>query len=260
MTEVAPGTAGEGERWARQALDELRASRFSGRAIGLFLLDSFERARLVRGRRPALVRRSRLLGAAGAVGAAPLGARPLAWWMGWWAMLDWHLGMVEGPHGEPRNLGAGDGLTLARLWAAPLVRREPTPWLVLAGLGSDLLDGPLARRAGSTRLGRDFDTAADLSFGYAALAGAVERRGLPSWLLGAERARGAIGAAVSLCSYFGTSVHPSRPRERRLAAVLAGAGALLAASGRARLAEPLLGSAIGLRTVDTLRGLRPERP
>lgn len=246
----------EGERWARGALDELRARRFSARAVGSFLMASFERARVVRGRRPALVRRSRLLGAAGAMAAAPLGAGPLAAWMGWWAMLDWHLGMVEGPQGQQRDLGPADGLTLARLWAAPLVRRAPTPRLVLAGLTSDLLDGPLARRAGPTRLGRDFDIAADFSFGYAALAGAVEQRALPSWLLGAERGRLAIGAGVSLYSYFGRSRHPSRPRERPLAAVLAGTGALLAAGGRPRGAEPLLAAAIGLRTVDSVRGLR----
>ncbi|MEA2410971.1 MAG: hypothetical protein QOC77_1532, partial [Thermoleophilaceae bacterium] len=168
----------EGERWSRELLDRLRDDRFTPAAWRRFFDDGFRRARVIRGRRPALVRQSRLWGVAGFVAALPFGVRPAATWALWWAMLDWHLGMVETADGVSRALSAADALTLARLWAAPLVRRNPQPWLVAAGMATDLVDGALARSAGPTRLGRDFDSTADTLFLDAALRGAVERHGL----------------------------------------------------------------------------------
>jgi phosphatidylglycerophosphate synthase len=93
-------------------------------------------------------------------------------------MLDWHLGMVEGIDGQPREkLSLADALTLSRAAAAPFAASAPpdTPLyltlLAFAGV-TDLMDGRLARHRGPTRFGRDFDTLADLAFRQAALRGA----------------------------------------------------------------------------------------
>src|SRR5439155_22747515 len=154
-----------------------------------FFGDGFRRARRTRSRRPRLRAQSRAWGLAGLVAAFPFGPRTAAWWAVWWAMVDWHLGMVETAEGRERQLSAADSLTLARLWAAPIVRRHPEPWLVAAGMATDLLDGAMARRAGPTRFGRDFDSTADTVFLEAALRGAAERHGLDPRLLELERAR-----------------------------------------------------------------------
>jgi phosphatidylglycerophosphate synthase len=245
----------EGERWSRELLDRLRAERFTAPAWRRFLADSLSRARTTRARRPELVRQSRRWGAAGLAAAAPFGPRATAWWALWWAMLDWHLGMVETAEGRERRLAPADALTLARVWAAPVVRRHPEPWLVAVGTATDLLDGVLARRAGPTRLGRDFDSTADTLFLGAALRGAAERHGLDARLFDLERARLAIGTAVTLASWFGAS-QPAPPQGNRgPAALLATAGALLAASGRTRKAEPVIAAAIGYRTLIRLRAL-----
>src|SRR3954469_11949004 len=95
----------EGERWSRELLDRLRAERFRPGAWGRLLGDAFARARVVRGRRPALVGQSRRWGAVGVAAAVPFGPRVVSSWALWWAMVDWHLGMVEGAAGE-RGLGA----------------------------------------------------------------------------------------------------------------------------------------------------------
>jgi hypothetical protein len=267
----------DGERWSRELLDRLRAERFTPRAWGRFLADAFARARVVRGRRPELRRQSRRWGAAGLATAAPFGWRVTAWWAFWWAMVDWHLGMVERPGGgagpgagaerapdggarQPgggRLLGAADALTLARLWAAPVVRRHPEPALVAAGMASDLLDGALARASGPTRLGRDLDSTADTLFLDSALRGAVDRHGLDPRLLALERARLTLGAAVTFASYFGASTPAPQQHNRGLAAVLAAAGALCAVSGRPRAAGHLLGAASGYRSLARLRAREP---
>jgi phosphatidylglycerophosphate synthase len=243
----------EGERWSRELLDRLRADRFTAPAWRRFFDDAFTRARETRARRPELVRQSRGWGAAGLAAALPFGRRTAAWWAVWWAMIDWHLGMVETADGRERGLTAADSLTLARLWAAPVVRRNPEPWLVAAGLVTDVLDGALARRAGPTRLGRDFDATADTLFLGAAMRGAAERHGLDPRLFDLERARLLVGTAVTFGSYFGGSEPAPTQQNRGLAAVLAATGALLAVTGRTRAAEPLIGAAIGYRTLIRLR-------
>jgi phosphatidylglycerophosphate synthase len=243
----------EGELWSRELLDRLRAERFTPGAWRRFLGDGFRRARVTRGRRPGLVAQSRAWGLAGTVAALPFGARTAVWWAAWWAMVDWHLGMVETASGRERRLAAADALTLARLWAAPVVRRHPTVRLVAAGMATDLADGLLARRAGPTRLGRDLDSTADTLFLDAALRGAVERHGLDPRLVELERARLLVGTAVTFASYFGASEPAPIQRNRGPAAVLAAAAALLAVSGRARLAEALLGASVGYRTLIRVR-------
>ena len=246
----------EGEQWSRDLLDQLRAARFTPAAWHDFFADALERSRVVRARRPDLTRQSRRWGAIGLAAALPFGAAPAAWWALWWALLDWHLGMLETPEGARRPLRAQDALTLVRLWAAPVARRHPEPWLVAAALGTDLADGVLARRHGPTRLGRDFDSTADTLFLDQALRGAVERRGLSPAPLRLERARLAIGAAVVIASYFGRSEPTPAMRHREPAAVLAGAGLLLATARRPRGAERLLGAAIGYRALIRVRAAR----
>jgi phosphatidylglycerophosphate synthase len=246
----------DGERWSRELLDALRERRFGARAWCDFVGDALRRSRTVRARRPDVVRQSRRWGALGLAAALPFGARPVAWWALWWALIDWHLGMLETAGGQARPLRPHDALTLARLWAAPVARRHPEPWLVAAAVASDAVDGLLARRAGPTRLGRDLDSTADTLFLDQALRGAVERRGLDPALLTLERARLAIGTVVVCRSYFGDSTPPPPMGQRELAAALAGTGAVLAAAGRPRAAEPLLGAAIGYRALIRLRASR----
>ena len=247
----------EGERWSRELLDRLRAERFRPAAWRRFLAEGAARSRTIRARRPALARQSRHWGAAGAVAALPFGPRALLWWAGWWAMLDWHLGMLETAGGSERPLAAHDALTLARLWSVPVVRRHPEPWLVAAAMATDLADGVLARQAGPTRLGRDFDSTADTALLAAVVAAAADRHGLDRRLLALEAARLAVGSAVTLGSYFGNSQPPPAQDGREPAAVLAAAGALLAVSGRPRVAAPLLAGASAIRTLTRVRA-RPQ--
>src|SRR4051794_7285441 len=102
----------EGERWSRDLLDRLRAERFTPGAWRRFFGDGFQRARVTRGRRPELVAQSRGWGRVGLVAALPFGPRVAASWALWWAMIDWHLGMVETAAGRERQLVAADALTL----------------------------------------------------------------------------------------------------------------------------------------------------
>jgi hypothetical protein len=260
--EAAGGSADEpteGERWSRALLDRLREERFTADAWRQFFDDGFRRSRIIRSRRPSLVRQSRRWGACGLAAAVPFGPRAIGSWALWWAMVDWHLGMVESPGGQPRGLAACDALTLSRIWAVPVVRRHPEPWLVAAGMATDLLDGALARRAGPTRLGRDFDATADTLFLDAALRGAVERHGLDPRLLDLERARLVVGTAVTFANYFGASEPAPQQQNRGFAAVLAAGGAMLAVCGRPRAAEPLIGAAIGYRTLIRMRAARAPR-
>jgi phosphatidylglycerophosphate synthase len=250
----------EGERWARNALDGLRAEGFRPPALLAFLAESFARARRTRGRRPALARQSRSWGAVGLLAAAPVGPGAMAWWAGWWAMVDWHLGMAETEAGHPRDLVGADALTLARLWAAPLARRRPHPALILAAGATDLLDGRLARRAGPTRLGRDLDSAADASFGHAVLSGLVREGRIGPRVLAAEQARLLTGGVVGTVNYLGRSARPETPEERTVAATLSAAGGLLAALGRNRSAEVLLTGAVGGRAVLSMRRLTATAP
>ncbi|MBA3370537.1 MAG: hypothetical protein H0T96_03670, partial [Thermoleophilaceae bacterium] len=131
----------EGERWAREALDRLRTRRFSPPGLVEFLAASFARARRVRGRRRELVSQSRRVGAAGLVASTALGPRAMVRWLAWWAMLDWHLGMVEssGSERRARALGAADAVTLARLWAAPLARRSAHPAVIALASATDVV-------------------------------------------------------------------------------------------------------------------------
>lgn len=244
----------DGERWTGEALQGLRAGGYRPRAWARFLAESSERAAETRRERPELARQSRRWGAAGAAAwlarSRLAGGRPgptLAG-LGWWAlvckMVDWHLGMVEGPQGEPRGrLTAADALTLARFWLTPLAASPSTrssfASLVGAGAVSDVMDGRLATRRGPTRLGRDLDTVADIAF----FGAAVSRAARQGWLR--PRAAAWLGArfGASLgfvtCHYFVRATPPPRASGRWASPLLV-TGLLAAAAGRPRAAEALL--------------------
>ena len=220
-----------GEQWAAEELDALRADRYGPRAWTRFLRASFRRAADVRRARPELARQARAWSAVGLVSgvaastaasrrslAATRPGRFALWWLATAAMLEWHLGMVEGPGGGPRErLTAADALTLQRLWSVPLLAAQGDPRrgsgpaftaLIASAAASDALDGALARRAGPSRLGRDLDKVADaLVVGVAARA--ASRAG---WL--SPRAarlallRSALPVAYSAGSYFRTGRRP----------------------------------------------------
>lgn len=234
-----------GEQWAAGELDALRADRFHPRAWRRFLSASFARSAEARQARPDLVRQARIWSAAG-LGAglaicatsrlpAPRPSRFALWWLATVTMLDWHLGMLEGPDGEPRErLCAADALTLTRISLVPFLAAHADPdrasapaftgMLALAGC-SDMLDGVLARRSGPTRLGRDLDTVAD-ALTSAAAAHAARRAGwLPAGAARLATVRSALPVAIVTATYFRTGRRPARHAfgaTRRLAPVLLG--------------------------------------
>jgi phosphatidylglycerophosphate synthase len=132
-------------------------------------------------------------------------------------MLHWHLGMVESPSGKVRALSAADALTVLRLALVPFaaVAAPSGPLflaLLTAGGATDLADGPLARRAGVTRLGRDLDPAADIAFLLAATRAARHARWLPGPAAGLIALRFLAPAATLTVGYF---KHARRPPAER---------------------------------------------
>ena len=165
-----------------------------------------------------------------------------AWWTLTWLMLDWHLGMLESEDGEPRNLAAADACTLARVWLVPAAADSPRPWICALAFATDGLDGHLARGAGPTRLGRDFEGLADAAFAAAALHGARRRGWLGRAAAGAELARVAAGVGYATLVWLGTARAPD-PRVLHAARVttpLRAGGLVAAGLGRRRLAEGLV--------------------
>lgn len=260
----------DGERWTADALSALRSAHFSPSATGRFLTESFARAGASRARHRRLAHQARLWSLAGASAAlairellstrrghAPARVTVMSWCALQAAMLDWHLGMVEGLDGELRpRLSAADALTLGRGALAPFAAAAPPDalcFLVLLALAaaSDLLDGRLARRTGSTRFGRDFDTLADLAFRAAAVRGAARA----GWLPAAAR-RALLGRQVLLASgaawhWFARSQRPPADTARlaRWDAPPLLAGLALAAAGRRRAGGGLVVLSAGIGTV-----------
>ncbi len=245
-----------GEAWSRDQLAMLRLAGWRPRAWWRLLRASFERAGVVRRERPALARQADAwaLAATCATVAAAMGgprrapAGLLGWSVACWAMLRWHLGMVD-----RGRLAAGDGLTLARLWAGPLVLVLPRGRLVgvvAAAALSDVLDGPLARRAGSTRLGRDVDSAADV----AVLVSACARRDLlPAPARLALALRVLAPALLTTQRYFAEAQRPAwaQAHDSRQAATPTLLGLAAAARGSRRTGGALVvaGSALALRAL-----------
>jgi len=251
MAHAPPLTAGE--RWSRELLAGLRADGYRPAAWVVLLDQSFAHAAASRGARPALARQARRWGIAGAaatLAAAPAGrARPLAglaWWAACCAMLESHLGMVEGPSGEPRaRLSGADALTLLRLGLVPLAAApaDRTRWAatIIAAAASDVADGRLARRAGPTRLGRDLDSYSDAAFLAAAVSGAARAGWLPRSAAIATLARQGAGFAFTSAHWFARGAPPPLSADTRWAAGPTTAGLLLAAGGARRAAAGVLG-------------------
>jgi hypothetical protein len=247
------GVETEGERWTREQLRRLRAARFGPAAIARFLLASQRRAARVRRARPDVtLRESRwaVIGAVAWLGLAALDIEPfrrrvragLGGWTVTIAMLDWHLGMLETPDGDARNLGAADAATLLRAWLVPAVADHPSPLLCAVGFATDALDGQLARASEPTRLGRDLEGLVDAAFTAAALRGARRSGSIGRLAAGCEAIRLGGGATYALRTYFGRARAPG-PRLLRagwLLAPLRAAGLIVAGSGRRRLGELLI--------------------
>lgn len=271
----------DGERWSRRLLADLAAGDYRPGAWLDFVARSRERAATTRRERPALARQARRWGMTGAVAVSvgasaggPSRRTALAWWGLCWAMLEAHLGMVEGPAGERRpRLTAADGLTLGRaalvpFAAAPAGRRS---WIaiVAAGASSDLADGPLARRDGETRLGRDLDALTDVAFFSAAALGAARAGWVPRGAALALQARHLGGAALLGWHWFargspasvvyGAARWSGPPSAAALVLGAAGrrgeAGALLAATSLLAVAAHLAAA----RGRQRLRGWGPLR-
>ncbi|MDX6647397.1 MAG: CDP-alcohol phosphatidyltransferase, partial [Miltoncostaeaceae bacterium] len=217
----APAPPTDGERWAREALADLRAGRFGARAWLGFLAASGRRAGERARARPDLAREALLWSAAGALpwgGLALVDARSL-WGLGWWAlvgaMLWWHVGMVEGPAGEPRSgLGAASALTLARAWlvpALPLLAGQPWAFAaaVAAGGLTDAVDGPIARRRGEvTRLGAHVDASTDVAVALAAAWTAAGEGWVPVWAAPAVTVRYALPPLAIALFYLARAAPP----------------------------------------------------
>ncbi len=243
----------EGERWSRELLAALRAARYRPAAWARFVASSLRRSGEARRARPALARQARRWGVGGAAATVVLAralrrrARgALAWWSLCWAMLEWHLGMVEGPRGERRSrLSVADALTLARLGLVPfaLAPAGRGSWSAIVALGAacDGADGRLARRAGTTRLGAQLDSGADVLFFGAAAAGAARARWLPWPVALAAGARHLGGAGYVAWRWLARgSPPPLAPAGTRWAAGPAAAGLVLSAAGARRSAAALV--------------------
>ncbi|HEV2813461.1 MAG TPA: CDP-alcohol phosphatidyltransferase family protein [Solirubrobacteraceae bacterium] len=242
-----PEALTDGERWTREELERLRRDRFAPRAVARFLDASFARSAAVREERPDLVRQSRRWIAAGALAyvAAPglAGKRAaLAWWAAVALMLDWHLGMLETPEGEPRPLGPADALTLARAWLVPVAAQRPTASVYLVAALTDALDGPVARATGPTRAGRDLEALVDACFTTAALRGLASDGRLPRAAIAAEATRVGAGFGYAFTTYFARAQPPDDAllHAARASTVLRVAGIVAAASGKRRTGTALV--------------------
>lgn len=255
----------EGERWTREQLGQLLDGRFSPRAVARFLAASQRRAGAVRAERPELGRQSRRWMAAGAAAYVPAlaGGVPARGAAAWWAatalMLDWHLGMLETPDGEPRPLGPADACTLARTWLVPVVAARPSPAVCLVGGLSDVLDGRLARASGSpTRAGRDLEGLVDFCFAVGALRGLVREGRLGRAVVAAEIARTSAGFAYALYAYFARAERPDDDllHHARATTTVRVAGLVAAAAGRRRLGDALVAGGCAWSLAELSRAAR----
>jgi hypothetical protein len=221
-----------GERWAADELAAVRAAGFRPAAWWRFLAASWQRATETRRARPALTRQARAWSATALLAghaarraarilgvAAPSARGWTAWSLASAAMLDWHLGMLEGPDGEGRDrLRAADALSLTRAGLAPFIAatspdaprsRAAFSALIATGAATDLLDGRLARRTGATRLGRDIDTIADVALKLAAARAARQARWLTPKTTRLFATCQVAGVAVVAATYFRSGRRPA---------------------------------------------------
>lgn len=205
----------EAEAWTAEVLAQLKAGRFSPRALWTFLGRSFARSREARLERRHEHHQTLALAVLGL--AAWAGVALAGWpWLGlagalWWAlaalMLDWHLGMLD----EQHRLGVANVISILRAGVVPALIVLPPVGLaaVLIPAGVlDGLDGPIARARGeTTRLGHWLDGGVDgLILGAAAI-GAARAGVLPVWAAALVLARHGLQWLVVAAVYF-VRAHP----------------------------------------------------
>ncbi len=236
----------EGERWARDALQELRTRRYAPAAWFAFLGASFRRFGETRPAHRGAERQVVVLTGLGLAGAGLLavdygavaGAAAVAWWLALLAMVELHLGMLERPDGTPlQTLAAPNLLSLVRAaLVPPLLLASPVVLAVLLATAgaSDVLDGLVARRFNlATRLGQWLDGSVDaVVMGVAAVA--LVRLGLlPLWVALLVVARSLAPWLVIAAAYFVRAEAP--PREAlvpgRLPGLIALGGLVMVATG-----------------------------
>ncbi|HZT53276.1 MAG TPA: CDP-alcohol phosphatidyltransferase family protein [Gaiellaceae bacterium] len=248
--------------WTEEALASLRAGRYSPHAWVTFLAASLRRARELRAVYPHAHRRLLALAGAGtavwlAVGLADEGRLAAAgglWWLAACAMVDWHLGLLDGRDA----LGPANTLTLLRAGAIPaivLLSRPPVGAALLGAAGlSDVLDGILARARGeTTRLGLWLDGSVD---GLLLAAAAVVV--LPAWAAALVVGRYGLPWLVIGASYVVRAQRPSRERivSGRIPGLVTFAGmtsALLGIAGAPYLAAAGALGGLGTFTASALR-------
>ncbi|HET9073558.1 MAG TPA: hypothetical protein VFN48_03185 [Solirubrobacteraceae bacterium] len=265
--DTTPLRLSAGERWAREELGRLREAGWRPGAQVTFIRAAQARANATRSARPRLARQELVWCGAGALAWAVLARRSptgvfarrrrqgLVWWTGTALMLDWHLGMLETPAGEPVGLHGADALTLLRAWLVPAVADAADPRLVLLGALSDLGDGALARATRTTRLGRDLEGLADVCFGLAALAGAVRAGHVSPWAARLERGRLLAGIVYATGTYLvaGRAPDPALLRSGRDSAPLRAAALVVAGVGHRGVADRLLTLSSAVALAHTLR-------
>jgi phosphatidylglycerophosphate synthase len=131
---------------------------------------------------------------------------------------------------------------LARAWLVPVALDAPTPLVCAVAAATDALDGPLARRAGATRAGRDLEALVDACFTAAALRGAQRRGWLPPAVAAAELLRLGVGFSYALATYLGRA-SPPRPellRAARVTTAMRAGGLALVGTRRRRAAAAML--------------------
>jgi hypothetical protein len=133
-----------------------------------------------------------------------------------WALAVTHLGMLE----QRRRIGLADVLTLVRANLPALTPHDRT-FAAAVAVATDLLDGPIARRAGEpTPFGRDADSLADAAFwSWYALRHEPSRL-LRILLVGAWAAP--VAAVTGFSVARGRMVDPPRPRRLRPVATVQG--------------------------------------
>jgi phosphatidylglycerophosphate synthase len=129
--------------------------------------------------------------------------------------MRWHLGMLGGTGMREARLSSADAVSLTRLWLGPRLRRagaDPAVFTAILSLGAvtDVLDGRLARKRGTSRLGRDLDSLTDVAFLRAAAQGACEAGlGRPAAI--AFELRLLLGPAYAAWHYFRFARPPAAP-------------------------------------------------
>jgi phosphatidylglycerophosphate synthase len=267
-----------GEAWTAERFAELRARSYKPAAFADFLRLSFARSAEARRDRPEADQQlQRWMGIWATAGVASRGVgrlptvpfrTELCLLAGTWLMLRWHLGMLEDPAGRRRlHFSSADAATLARLWLSPRMRRAGEDHrvmvaILLLGIGTDVLDGRLARRGGVTRLGRDLDSITDLVFRRAASAAARESGAIQRLPARTLDFRLTLGFAHTVWHYFRYGHAPSnRVRAPVQVATAVALGGIAAGAAGCRHADiTVLGGAAAALSLELSRLLREQHP